>query len=420
MNSDEVRELVCKKYAKAITTKTSCCGSSGCCSSGDNAATNMITGGLYAANEVNDLPTQVVNTSFGCGNPTALAELHPGEIVLDLGSGAGLDVLLSARRVGQYGQAYGLDMTDEMLAEANANKAEAGITNVEFLKGHIENIPLQDETVDVVISNCVINLSVDKDQVFREIYRVLKSGGRVAVSDIVITKPLPEKIRLNMLAWAGCIAGALLSEEYKTKLVKVGFENIELEFTRTYDLTDPSMQHLISGLAYEEYSNWNGALASAFIRAKKPAQQLVIGKDFSIKLAEQEDFLQIHELLSKNGLPIVGVDSGNGKYYIAGDQELMGVIGVEHYQTAALLRSLAVKKNFRKAGVARELIDHALRELQGAGFTDVYLLTNTADQYLTRCGFAKIERDKVLTNVLATSALGDACPASSTCMHLKL
>lgn len=420
MNSDNLRELVRQKYAKAITTKTSCCGSLSCCSSGGNSATEIITGGLYSVNEMNGLPMEVVNASLGCGNPTALTELHPGETVLDLGSGAGLDVLLSARRIGPYGKAYGLDMTDEMLAEANANKAKVGATNVEFLKGHIEEIPLPDATVDVVISNCVINLSVDKDKVFREIYRVLKPGGRVAVSDIVTTKPLPEKIRLNLLAWAGCIAGALRGEEYKTKLSEVGFENIELEITRMYDLTAPSMQHLISGLTCEEYSNMNGALASSFIRAKKPAQELVLGKDYSIKLAGQEDFLQIHELLNTNGLPLAGVNSGNGKYYLAKGQELMGVIGVEYYGTASLLRSLAVKWNFRKVGLARNLIHQVLRELQDLGLHDVYLLTNTADQYLTRYGFSKIERDKVPSNVLATSALGNACPISSICMYMKL
>lgn len=420
MNDNKIHEVVRQKYAKAITTKKSCCGSTSCCGSADKTATNMITGGLYTSNEVDGLPRELLNTSLGCGNPTALAELHPGETVLDLGSGAGLDVLLSARRVGQHGKAYGLDMTDEMLAAANANKKKAGVTNAEFLKGHIEEIPLPEATVDVVISNCVINLSVDKDQVFHEIFRILKPGGRVAVSDIVTTKPLPDGARQNLLAWAGCIAGALTDKEYKTKLVKAGFTDCEIEITRTYDLTNLSAQELVPGATIAEMEKWNGAVVSAFIRAKKSARQLLVGKDFSIKIAEQVDFLQVHEILINNGLPTDGVNPDNGYYYIASKKELMGVIGVEHYGTSAMLRSLAVKPQFRKAGIARELIEHALKVLKDSGFTDVYLLTNTADQYLIRYGFSIIERGKVPADILATSALSDICPASSTCMHLKL
>ncbi|MEN6412812.1 MAG: arsenic resistance N-acetyltransferase ArsN2 [Veillonellales bacterium] len=421
MDGNEVRELVRQKYAKAITAKKGCCGGSSCCGSNDSKAANLITGGLYDANEVKEIPAEAVYASLGCGNPTALAELHPGETVLDLGSGAGLDVLLSAKRVGAYGKAYGLDMTDEMLAEANANKLKAGVTNAEFLKGHIEEMPLPEAAVDVVISNCVINLSVDKDQVFREIYRVLKPGGRVAVSDIVTTKPLSEGIKQNLLAWAGCIAGALFDEEYKAKLAKAGFKDIEVEITRKYDLTEPSAQNLVPGFTDAERVEWNGALVSAFIRAKKPSKQLVVDKDFRIRQAGQEDWENIHALLSKNGLPTAGVDSACENYYIAHNhQELIGVIGFEPYGTAALLRSLAIKPKFRKAGVAHELINHALQAIREAGFTDIYLLTNTADQYLARYGFNKIERSKIPANVLTTSALGDACPASSTCMHLKV
>ena len=419
MNKDELRKLVREKYANVVTGKNSCCGGSGCCGSNDRAVTNVITNGLYAADEVEGLPEELLTASLGCGNPTALGALYPGETVLDLGSGAGLDVLLSARRVGPYGKAYGLDMTDEMLAEANANKAKTQMTNAKFLKGHIEDIPLPDGIVDVVISNCVINLSVDKDQVFKEIYRVLKPGGRMAVSDIVTTRPLPDKLRQNLLSWAGCISGALLDEEYKKKLAEAGFENIELEITRTYDLTDPSIECLIPELANEN-DEWNGALVSAFIRAKKPAQPLVEGKDFSIKIAEQDDFLQIHELLNCNGLPVDGVNTETGEYYIASGQNIMGIIGFESYGTAALIRSLAVDPQFRKSGIARKLIEHVLRVLRGDGFNEVYLLTNTAEKYLNKYGFIKINRDDVPANVLETSALGDACPKSSTCMCLKL
>ncbi len=193
-----------------------------------------------------------------------------GEVVLDLGSGAGLDVLLSAKRVGPTGKAYGLDMTDEMLAAARSNQIKSGITNAEFLKGHIEEIPLPDNTVDVIISNCVINLSGDKDKVLSEAFRVLKPGGRFAVSDIVLRKHLPEKVQRDMLAWAGCVAGALLDWEYQDKLTKAGFENIEIEITRKYDLTDEKMQILLSSLSEAEKEQLKDSIVSAFIRAKKP------------------------------------------------------------------------------------------------------------------------------------------------------
>ena len=265
----DLREQVMKKYAMAIKTKSSCCGSSVCC--GENQeATKAITGNLYEAAEIEGLPKDLLATSLGCGNPTALETLNAGETVLDLGSGAGLDVLLSAKRVAPSGKAYGLDMTDEMLAEANSNKEKSGLANVEFLKGHIEDIPLPESSVDVVISNCVINLSADKDQVFREIFRVLKPGGRLAVSDIVTTKPLPAKIQNDLLAWSGCIAGALTEQEYQNKLSKTGFTDIEIIVTRVYDLTSSTAQKIVAAMTEDELKEFNGSLVSAFVRAKKP------------------------------------------------------------------------------------------------------------------------------------------------------
>ncbi|GAB6157475.1 arsenite methyltransferase [Desulfotomaculum varum] len=266
---EDVRELVKQKYAQAITQQQGCCCGSSCCEgvTGDNA--DMITGNLYSDSQLSGLPEDLVASSFGCGNPTALVDLQPGEVVLDLGSGAGLDVLLSARRVGPTGKAYGLDMTDEMLAAARANQARAGIENAEFLKGHIEAIPLPDNYVDVIISNCVINLSADKDKVLREAYRVLKPGGRLAVTDIVLKKALPDKIQQDLLAWAGCIAGALQEEEYRDKLAQAGFCDIDLEVIRVYDFNDERSQNILPGLSAEERKEINGSIVSAFIRARK-------------------------------------------------------------------------------------------------------------------------------------------------------
>jgi arsenite methyltransferase len=271
----EVQESVRKHYAEAalkVSNKesASCCVSSTCCGS---TAEDPITSNLYAMGETADLPEDAILASLGCGNPTALAELRAGEVVLDLGSGGGIDVLLSARRVGPTGKAYGLDMTDEMLALARANQREAGVTNVEFLKGEIENIPLPDNSVDVIISNCVINLSADKRRVLAEAFRVLKPGGRFAVSDIVRRKEMPERVARSMELWAGCIAGALGETEYVDLLREAGFESASVEPTRIYQAADAR-----SFLAEAAFSNEDleslveeadGAFASAFIRAKK-------------------------------------------------------------------------------------------------------------------------------------------------------
>ena len=244
MNNEELREAVREKYAKAALKAP------GGCDCGD-----PVTANLYDASETKSLPKEAVQASLGCGNPTALAELRQGETVLDLGSGGGIDVLLSARRVGPTGRAYGLDMTDEMLALARANQAKSGVTNADFLKGHIESIPLPDASVDVIISNCVINLSADKDKVLREAYRVLKPGGRFAVSDVIVRGPVPDDIRRNVELWIGCVAGALQESEYRAKLASAGFQNITVQVTRTYDVDEPA--------ARDKFS-------SAFIRALKP------------------------------------------------------------------------------------------------------------------------------------------------------
>jgi SAM-dependent methyltransferase len=238
------------------------------------ASNDPITSNLYDSAELSEIPSTAALASLGCGNPTALAELKAGEKVLDLGSGGGIDVLLSARRVGPTGFAYGLDMTDEMLALAEHYRAEAGVQNVKFLKGVIEDIPLPDNTVDVVISNCVINLSADKGQVLREAYRVLAPGGRFAVSDIVVRGQMPETLRHDMEAWAGCISGALEEDTYRRLLAEAGFADIDIEVTRTYslqDVCDCGDNSTLKELSEEEQAALEGKLISAFVRARKPA-----------------------------------------------------------------------------------------------------------------------------------------------------
>ncbi len=267
----EIKDMVKEKYGQAALRVNS--GGSSCCgASARNGCCDPITSNLYDVTQTGELPEAAVLASLGCGNPTALAQLNPGETVLDLGSGGGIDVLLSARRVGPTGKAYGLDMTDEMLALARENQHKAGVENVEFLKGEIEQIPLPDHSVDVVISNCVINLSADKDSVLREAFRVLKPGGRFAVSDVVTRGEIPEDVRRNMLLWAGCISGALDETEYVAKLARAGFEGIGIEPTRVYDIEHARTLLKGHGLDVDAIAQQiEGKFMSAFIRATKPA-----------------------------------------------------------------------------------------------------------------------------------------------------
>ena len=274
MSTTELKDVVREKYGEAARrvasgTGTSCCGTGSgleCC--------DPITSDLYAADETGALPKAAVLASLGCGNPTALAELKAGETVLDLGSGGGIDVLLSARRVGPTGKVYGLDMTDDMLALARENQRKSGLSNVEFLKGEIESIPLPDNSVDVIISNCVVNLSGDKDKVIAEAFRVLKPGGRFAVSDVVTRGDIPEAVRTDVLLWVGCIAGALDEHEFRIKLATAGFEAISIEPTRVYKVEDArelfaSQGKDVDALAAEV----DGKFMSAFVRARKPAKE---------------------------------------------------------------------------------------------------------------------------------------------------
>lgn len=276
----EIQEIVKEKYGQAAVRASAgeanaCCGASGCCGP---ETWDPITTNLYDEQQKAGVPAEAILASLGCGNPTALAALHEGEVVLDLGSGGGIDVLLSARRVGPKGKAYGLDMTDEMLALARENQKRAGAENVEFLKGEIEAIPLPDNTVDVVISNCVINLSADKDRVLREAFRVLKPGGRFAVSDVVVRGEAPAEVRRSMEMWVGCIAGALSEDDYRAKLKSAGFESIGIEPTRVYSIEDARQFLSGEGIDVDRMApEVEGKFMSAFVRAVKPAAKACCG-----------------------------------------------------------------------------------------------------------------------------------------------
>jgi arsenite methyltransferase len=274
MSTTNVQDAVREKYGQIARSA----GTEGCCGPAACGCGDPITSNLYSDAETAGLPSEAVAVSLGCGNPTALIDLQPGQTVLDLGSGGGIDVLLSAKRVGPTGKVYGLDMTDDMLALARENQRKAGATNVEFLKGTIEAIPLPDRSVDVIISNCVINLSVDKDAVLREAFRVLKPGGRFAVSDVVIRGDIPPEIRRSMELWVGCVAGALHEDEYTSKLKQAGFESVELEPWRVYQVDDAREFLAESGIDVDRLApQVDGKFASAFIRARRPEAQACCG-----------------------------------------------------------------------------------------------------------------------------------------------
>jgi len=273
MSPENIKTVVKEKYGAAATRAAAGLGSA-CCGTSPASAIegcDPMTSNLYGEREAGSVPEAALRASLGCGNPTALAKLQSGEIVLDLGSGGGIDVLLSARRVEPTGKAYGLDMTDEMLALAEENKRKSGLTNVEFLKGEIENIPLPNNTVDVIVSNCVINLSGDKDRVLREAFRVLKPGGRLAISDVVVRGEVPEQIRKSMELWVGCVAGALSDSEYQQKLSAAGFDSIDIEPTRVYNIDDAREFLRAAGIDADSIApQVQDKFISAFVRATKP------------------------------------------------------------------------------------------------------------------------------------------------------
>ncbi len=428
---DEPRDLttiVRERYGQAARRASegaaaSCCGpASSCCgASAASGTADPITSNLYVNGETASLPPAAVLASLGCGNPTALAQLALGDVVLDLGSGGGIDVLLSARRVGPTGKAYGLDMTDEMLDLARKNASEAGVANVEFLKGRIEAIPLPDNSVDVVISNCVINLSGDKRTVLAEAYRVLKPGGRFAVSDVVVRGELPAAARRSMELWVGCVAGALEESEFTQLLGDVGFEAAEIEPTRVYDIEDAREFLAGAGLDVDEVANEiQGKVMGAFIRARKPG----VSRTPAFRPATASDLTSIERLLATAGLTTAGIadilEARASDFVVAEDpgdpSELVAVAGLEICCATALLRSVAVRPEWQQRGLGRELVRRLVCEAEGRGLRALYLLTLTAEHYFPRLGFERIERGDVPPEIADTLEFKNACPASAVVM----
>jgi N-acetylglutamate synthase-like GNAT family acetyltransferase/SAM-dependent methyltransferase len=449
----DVKASVRQKYGQAAqrvmegNTDASCCGSSGCCGA-TSEAWDPITADLYEEGQKAGVPAEALLASLGCGNPTALAQLNEGETVLDLGSGGGIDVLLSAKRVGPTGKVYGLDMTDEMLALANANKQRAGAANVEFLKGEIEHIPLPDHSVDVIISNCVINLSADKARVLREAYRVLKPGGRFAVSDVVVHGEAPAEVRRNMEMWMGCVAGALEEMEYRDLLADAGFRRVEIEPTRIYQARDAEAFLAGSGLDPATFAaQIDGKFMSAFIRGVKPrlaAQPKPLptagaccGSDccseedpmtaaatqpYTIRPATTDDLPGVIALLEASSLPTVGVAEALRGFLVAEREgTIIGSVGIETCcEQYALLRSTAVSDDWRGRGLGRRLVESAIAAAEAKGVEALYLLTTTAESYFPSFGFERIRRDDVPAPIRATDEFRSACPASATVMTLSL
>ncbi len=419
----ELTATVREKYGAAARRVIENAGAGGCCGpvnsccggAGFDGTVDPITTGLYVLGETGELPEAAVLASLGCGNPTALAELREGEVVLDLGSGGGIDVLLSGRRVGPTGKAYGLDMTDDMLALARRNAAEAGVTNVEFIKGHIEQIPLPDRSVDVIISNCVINLSGDKRRVIAEAFRVLRPGGRFAVSDVVVQGELPGDVKRSMELWVGCVAGALQDTEFTAMLGQAGFEAPSVEMTRVYDVDDARAFLVNSGLDVDRVAREvAGRVGAAFVRATKPAT-------FAVREAGGNDVDAVERLLADSALPVLGVREAlarpaSGFVVAESNGAIVGVGGLEDCCDDALLRSVAVRPEWRSRGVGRAIVTRLIADAEARGNRALYLLTTTAERYFPGFGFAPVAREALPEAVQATSEFREACPASAVAM----
>ncbi|MFN8441914.1 MAG: arsenic resistance N-acetyltransferase ArsN2 [Caldilineaceae bacterium] len=412
---DAVRSLVRDHYGERVRNAQSCCGPSNIEIEGDWGVS------YYSQDQLAAIPEEAALVSYGCGNPTALATLRPGEIVLDLGSGGGIDCFLAARNVGSTGYVYGVDMTDEMLELANRNKAKVAAHNVEFRKGTIENLPLPNETVDVIISNCVVNLSPDKEAVIRDAFRVLRPGGRIAISDVVIDGdlndlPVSEVQLRTALSWAGCIAGALTIDQFKTYFTQAGFEAIDVQVTKRYDLASlgispDAAQQLLPGADAEALAQ---RFTSSMIYARKPAS-------VTIAAAQPADQAWVEALLQRCSLPTDGVGNAlpNGLVAYA-DGHLVGSAVLEIYGKAALLRSVAVYPALRGTGLGHRLVRAALELAKAKEISELYLLTTSAGDFFARFGFKPIERTQVQDEVKQSIEFQSACPESALVMRVEV
>lgn len=406
----DIRGYVQERYARAARSmlrgQAGCCApapvSAGaccspapppaCCEGAEIAPGNE----YYAPGDAQGAPDTAVQASLGCGNPVALARLYPGQVVVDLGSGGGLDVILAARRVGPTGFVYGIDMTPEMLELARVNQLRAGLANVAFVQGRIEEIPLRDGIADVIISNCVINLAPDKDAVFGECLRVLRPGGTLAVSDTVFITPPPESVTANPDLWAQCVAGALPVETYRAKLRDAGFDEVEIQ---------------VSGGV-----TWGPAeLASAYIRARKPTADLLP----LLRPATSGDEPMVHELLTACGLPLAGLEDTE-MIVCEIDGAVAAAAGLEWHQGEALLRSVAVARNFRSHGLGRMVTRAAIARAREKGARQVFLLTTTASPFFVTLGFELTERSAVAPALNASPEMQGVCPATADVLRLQL
>ncbi len=394
------------------TAGGSCCGpTTGGAYCGESGAGDGVAGLLYTEDDLRGVPESAAQASLGCGNPLGSVRLVPGETVLDLGSGGGMDVLLAAQRVGPAGRAYGLDFTDEMLKLARENQCRAGVENAEFLKGDIEDIPLPDSSVDVVISNCVINLAADKGKVFREVFRVLRPGGRLTVSDTMFQGDpslIPEELRHSVEAWGACVAGSLEVGEYLSGLREAGFVGASLEVTGAYGSP---------GVCYGPELPNGVRLVSGIIRARKPG-----GGPFILRAAAEADFPVIERLLAEAGLPVEGLPSQFPPGYQVAESagRVVGAAGVEVYGKDGLLRSVVVDAAWRGQGIGRALVAERLEGARTRGLRSVYLLTTDAASYFTRFGFKPVKREDVPAELTECAEFAHACPVTASVLALPL
>ncbi|GAB1427684.1 hypothetical protein MASR2M17_11110 [Aminivibrio sp.] len=416
---DDIRSYVKERYAQAIKNKSSCCGSGGCCcgTAGPFDILSM-TRGNYDDATLEKTPEHMADQSFGCGNPFTEARIHPGETVLDLGSGAGLDLFLASEMTGPFGRVIGLDMTDEMLATAAENLK--GVENVSLVKGYIEEMPVESGSVDVIISNCVINLSPDKGKVLKEAFRVLRPGGRFCISDTLFLRPVTERAVKNLAAWSGCISGALQETVYAEKMRAAGFEEVEVRRTKVYSVPDAMAAMAFPELSSEERNEINGALASAIIQGKKPLLELEEGVDYTIRRAESGDVPAIAVLLEENGLTPLGVAEAPENFLVLEHSGIAAVIGMEIRGDSGLLRSLVVRLRDRKKCFGVRMTAVIIDLARAQGVRTIYLLTETAERFFERAGFVAARREDIPAPLMQSSALDKVCPEGSAILKKML